>query len=162
MAKPARDKSTENLAVETAREAALKLLAKRMLSRHELDAKLKRLGYSEAEIADAAELARSYGYLNDATLAEAVVREAERTGHGPAWVLQTLLRRGVAESVAAAAERTAQTKARERAEALLIQRFGMTAQLDESARRRAQRFLAGRGFSADCALALLGDCEQSP
>ena len=97
-----------------AREAALKLVAKRMLSLAELRERLERRGYSREEVDDAAELARSYGYVDDEKLAGAVVREAARTARGPRWVRSTLIRRGVADALAREAENEASEGATER------------------------------------------------
>ena len=78
---------------------------------------------------------------------------------GPAWVRQTLARRGVeGELCERAAE---QLDALQTALALrvLTHRFGAPDGLDAGDRRRAFRWLLGRGFSNECVLDVLGDAD---
>jgi regulatory protein len=140
-----------------ARQAALSMLARRMLSESELRQRLQRKGYPEDEVEDALELVRSYGYVNDAAVADSVTREAERAARGPAWVRQTLLRRGVAEDLR---ERAADELAGCQgtlARRALAHRFGSAESLDDGDRRRAFRWLLSRGFSSECVADVLGD-----
>jgi regulatory protein len=140
-----------------ARQAALTMIARRMLSEAELRARLVRKGYPDADVDDAVELVRSYGYIDDANLAETVTREAERAGRGPAWVRQTLLRRGVGEDLRErAAEQLGDVQA-SLARRVLEHRFGAPHELENGDRRRAFRWLLSRGFSSECVQDVLGD-----
>lgn len=129
-----------------AREAALQMVAKRMLSLAELHNRLERRGYLGDDIHDAVELVRSYGYAGDEELAGAVVREAARTARGPRWVRSTLARRGVPDQVAEEAERLAHEGATDRLRDVVARRFGILH--DDIGRQKAYRYLLNRGFSA--------------
>ena len=133
------------------------MLGRRMLSESELRGRLQRKGYPPDETEDAVELVRSYGYVNDAAVAESVTREAERVARGPAWVRQTLARRGVAESLCEhAAEELAELQDN-LARRALERRFGAADVLGDHERRRAFRWLLGRGFTRECVDGVLGE-----
>jgi regulatory protein len=140
-----------------ARQVALAMMARRMLSQAELRERLIRKGFSTSEVEDALDLVCSYKYLDDAAVAESVARKAERSGRGPGWAQQTLARRGVPESLwqpvlepLAAHQATVALRA-------VQQRFGEPQELERSARNRAYRWLLGRGFSNDCVADILGE-----
>ncbi|MEM6731407.1 MAG: regulatory protein RecX [Myxococcota bacterium] len=126
-------------------------MAKRALSRSELQQRLARRGYPEDEVRDAIELVDEYRYIDDEGLAAAVQREAERTGRGARWVQQTLMRR----QIAAKPPDSGEDEAMERARALLERRYGAPRSLDTKDRGRAYAFLARRGFTPDAIRTLL-------
>lgn len=140
----------------TARELALRLLARRSLSERELRARLEKKGYAPSEIDDALQLMISYHYIDDIALADAACREAERTEHGPLWVTQTLARRGLSEAACDRALANASAGATTRARELCERRFGAPTRLDAATRHKALRFLLGRGFTPECALDVVG------
>ena len=142
---------------QPARQAALALVARRMLSAAELQTRLARKGYAVSEVDDAVQLLRSYGYIDDAGLAEAVRREADRTGHGPQWIRATLARRGLDEALTEKVCAQAQPGAEALARHLVAVRFGRLEALTAADRRRAFRLLLSRGFSPECAADILGD-----
>ena len=119
-----------------------------MVSEADLKQRLSRRGYEAAEIEDATGLVRTYKYVDDDALADAAVREAARTGRGPYWVRQTLLRRGVSEALAARAEAAAEKTSRDDARGKA---------LTSAERQRASRFILSRGFSAETAAFVLGE-----
>lgn len=133
------------------------MIARRMLSESELRDKLARKSYDPADVEDAVELVRSYGYIDDAAVAESVTREAERIGKGPAWVRQTLMRRGVEEELRERAAEQLDPLQPTLARRVLCHRFGDPESLDDGERRRAFRWLLGRGFSSECVADVLGN-----
>ncbi len=130
-----------------ARQRALTLLGRRPLSERELCARLTKEGYLDTDVQDALTMAREYRYVDDDALADAMVREACRTGHGPLWVYQSLYRRGVNKSLAAAAQQRAEMAALSSARALAQHRFGDLKLLPYADKGRAARYLASRGFT---------------
>ena len=106
-----------------ARQRALTLLGRRPLSERELCARLTKEGYLDTDVQDALTMAREYRYVDDDALADAMVREACRTGHGPLWVYQSLYRRGVNKSLAAAAQQRAEMAALSSARALALSKY---------------------------------------
>ncbi len=138
-----------------ARQAALGMVARRLVSESEVRQRLERKGYVDDDVEDAVELVKSYGYLDDVNLARAIRQEAERTGRGPLWVSRTLSRRGIVEDVRRATEEAAGAAAIDRARAVVVRRFGEPTDLVEGDRRRAFRLLLGRGFSPETATEVL-------
>ncbi|MEL6543697.1 MAG: regulatory protein RecX [Myxococcota bacterium] len=138
---------------KTAREVALDLVAKRALSRHELEQRLARRGYAPDEIEDAVALIDEYNYIDDEALAAAVQREAARTGRGTRWVQQTLMRRQIAAKPTSSAHLDHESM--QRARTLLERRYGDTTALDPKDKGRAYAFLARRGFTPDAIRTLL-------
>ena len=128
-----------------------------MVSEADLKQRLSRRGYEAAEIEDATGLVRTYKYVDDDALADAAVREAARTGRGPYWVRQTLLRRGVSEALAARAEAAAEKTSRDDARNLFLRRYARGKALTSAERQRASRFILSRGFSAETAAFVLGE-----
>ena len=141
----------------SARESALGVVARRMVSEAELKERLVRRGFAAHEVDDATALVRSYKYVDDDALSEAAVREASRTGHGPFWVRQTLVRRGVSEALATRAETAAEKTARADAHNALRRRYPDGKPTSAPDRQRALRFLLSRGFSAETAAGVLGE-----
>jgi regulatory protein len=88
----------------SATAAALRLLARRPLSRAEVGTRLERQGHGPGEIEAACERLDELGYLDDARLAfDFIVTRSARLSHGPAKLVEALCRRGVERPVAIAA-----------------------------------------------------------
>jgi regulatory protein len=88
----------------TAESDALRLLARRPLTRAELRGRLAESGHPVEKIDEACAKLESAGYLDDARLARHyLVTRAARLGHGPVRMLDELERRGVRRPVAEAA-----------------------------------------------------------
>ncbi|TSE28328.1 Regulatory protein RecX [Tepidimonas thermarum] len=134
----------------TLRARALRLLARRDHTRHELAQRLAPYAADEAELHAVLNECERRGWLDDARALEAHLhrRSAQR---GTARLLAELRERGVrdADQLAAAAERLRATE-RERAQAAWAGRFGAPP-ADARARARQLRFLLARGFAADVA-----------
>ena len=132
--------------------AALRLLTVRDRSEAELAARLLRKGFDEAQITDAVERCRRYGYLDDARFARERARSLLRQGRavGPR-LLADLRQHGVGEAEARAAvdEAREEFDERELLAELLRRRFPdfiFRAAADRE-RRRVVNYFLRRGFS---------------
>lgn len=129
---------------------ALRLLARREHTRHELAQKLA------AYVEDAAELERVLddftvrGWLSEARAAEQLVR-AKRGRFGAARIRQALTGKGVPQHLIAASLETLKATELETARAVWARKF-RTAPGTPAERARHVRFLQARGFSVEIAL----------
>ena len=85
---------------KTALVAAVEILARRLVSTHELRSKLaaKKL-YSQAEIEEAVLAVARMGALHDDFLAEDVARSYRSRGYGPARIRMALKKRGIPNEI---------------------------------------------------------------
>ena len=85
---------------KTALVAAVEILARRLVSTHELRSKLaaKKL-FSPAEIEDAVLAVKRMGALHDDFLAEDVARSYRSRGYGPARIRMALRKRGIPNEI---------------------------------------------------------------
>jgi len=133
---------------------ALRYLAQREHSRAELERKLARHVEDRPEapasqqIQSALDALAAAGLLSDRRAADAVV-DARAARFGDRKLRHTLRSRGVDEEAIAQAMTSVQGTEVERALGVWRRRFGQPAQ-DAAGRAKQARFLAGRGFSADC------------
>jgi regulatory protein len=146
---------TEGVSVEEASRLAfgfaLRALVRRPRTEAELRSVLTRRG-CDADVIDATlGRLREVGYLDDAAVAEASVREAGRRGLGSRRVRHTLERRGVSGELSSEAERASAAGELERAQSLLRRRFPNGLGTDLRARARAFRLLLARGFPSSVA-----------
>ncbi|MGQ0507220.1 MAG: regulatory protein RecX [Myxococcaceae bacterium] len=152
---------------QRATDHAVRLLSMRARTRRELELGLQRRGYSERAIGTALTRVVELGYLDDAsyarTRATSLLREAKM---GPAGVVQRLVARGVPESDAKQAVKTACRElgaSNENLARRLLENKGLLSRsLSVKDRARAERLLAARGFEADLAAALLGEPVLDP
>lgn len=133
-----------------ARSLALRSLAARGRSVAELRSRLAAADIPEAVAEEAIDTVTGYGYLDDESLAEEIVRSLRERGYGPRRAEQALRSRGIdREHAAAALERgfgTEDETALARA-AIARKRLGR----DERAAARAAAQLERRGFSSEAA-----------
>ncbi len=78
-----------------ARDTALELVSRRLMSRREVLGKLLQKGADEDAAEYAADWLREHGFLNDESYAAAVARHYAAKGYGPGRVRSELGRRGV-------------------------------------------------------------------
>lgn len=78
-----------------ARDQALEMLGRRMMSRKELEDKLKRKGQDEATAAAVADWLEAQRLLDDESYAAALARHYSAKGYGPGRLRQELARRGI-------------------------------------------------------------------
>lgn len=137
---------------------ALRLLAIRDLTEHQLRSKLEARQHDRADVDDVIARLRSDGMLNDERLARARAKaEAERGRKGPHRVRRELEAAGISSTIAKAAvkEAFAETDSVDALSALLEKRLRGAKTVDEAQYRKTYQFLVRRGFdSADIAAAL--------
>jgi regulatory protein len=138
---------------------ALRLLARRDMTRVELAHRLRHKGFDEPQVAEALAACDRYGYLDDRRVAQSRLQALERRGWGPLRVQQELRRMGLDEADAALLAHAAPPPETEQAraeQALRRQTAALRREPDPQRRRaRAYRFLCRRGFSPEVALAAL-------
>ncbi|HEV2219222.1 MAG TPA: regulatory protein RecX [Casimicrobiaceae bacterium] len=138
----------------SARVTAIRMLARRDLSRAELQQRMRACGIPDAGIAETLDEFERLGYLSDARCAEGVV--ARRAGHyGKRAIARDLGDRKLAST--AAKEALGALDARDEladATALWSRRFGKPPQ-DKREKARQLRFMMSRGYSAATAFKVL-------
>jgi regulatory protein len=147
----------------TARDEAVRLLARAPRAAAEIEAHLARRGFAADDVAGTLLRLRDSRYIDDLELAR---RRAEelllRRGYGRLRVAFELTRRGVADSVVETAITTVLESRRdaELARLALRRKFGDQPMTDARARARAYRFLVGRGHPPDAVGEILGDDDS--
>ena len=156
---------------KTALVAAVEILAKRLVSTHELRSKLiaKKL-YSPGEIDEAVLAVKRMGALHDDFLAEDVARSYKSRGYGPARIRMALRKRGIPNEIIeqvlngeedddktrhpAAPDESGDADA-ENAFAVLRRKAAQFRREPDVRKRKAKavRCLVGRGFSYEDAIA---------
>ncbi|MGE5088657.1 MAG: regulatory protein RecX [Candidatus Levyibacteriota bacterium] len=138
----------------SARATAIRMLARRDLSRAELEQRLRARGVAEAGIAETLDELERLGWLSDARYARGLVEQ--RAGrYGKRAIARDLHDRKVAP--AAASEALAALQSRDEladATALWSRRFGEVPR-DDREKGRQIRFLMSRGYSAAIAFKVL-------
>ena len=151
---------------KTALAAAVEILARRLVSTHELHTKLasKKL-YDPAEIEEAVLAVKRMGALHDDFLAEDVARSYKSRGYGPARIRMALRKRGIPAEIVdrvlnGAADETERRDSdppedADSAFAVLHRKAAQFRREPDARKRRgkAVRCLVGRGFSYEDAIA---------
>ena len=131
----------------TLRARALRALARREHSRHELQLKLLPFAENPAELDTLLDDLERRGWLSEARFVEQLT-SVRRRRFGAARILHELREKGVSGAALAAAQSGLKDSEVEAARAVWKKRFrNPPATLEERARQ--SRFLAGRGFSAE-------------
>lgn len=129
------------------RQRALRLLARREHSRHELIQKLTPHETVPGELAQVLDEFAAKGLIDEDRVVDMLLhRHAPRSGH--LRLRQTLSQKGLTEDRIEAALANLTVSEFDRARALWQRRFGRVAQTPTEQARQA-RYLAGRGFAAD-------------
>lgn len=134
------------------REDAIRLLARRDYSRHELEGRLASKGHSAEAIGECLDALAEQGLQSDARFAEAFLRSRLARGQGPLKVRADLGQRGLSreaiDTLLSEAEAAGELDWFALAAETLGRRFAAPATTPKE-RARQERFLAGRGFSFD-------------
>jgi len=139
---------------------ALRLLARRGRSEHELCDRLRQKGFTEQTVTAVIARCRHLGYLDDSCFARQRARELMRDGRAVGRrLLADLRQRGIAETTALAAiEEVAEEFGEEALLADLLQRrfpeFHWSA-ADDRQRQRTVNFFLRRGFALSRVLSFL-------
>lgn len=137
---------------------ALRLLAVRDLTEHQLRTKLESRGHQASEIDQVLQRLKADGTLNDARLARSRARaDAERGRKGPHRVRRELEAAGIAapEAKAAVTEAFTDLDPAETLDALLEKRLRGSKRLDQAEYRRTYQYLLRRGFETSDVISAL-------
>jgi regulatory protein len=129
------------------RERALALLARREYCRAELARKLEAAGFDADGIQPLLDEFEAKNWLSDRRFAESYVAD-HRARDGSVKLAHALRQRGVADTLIEAVLDDNRDSEPERARAVWQKKFGQP-QADATERARQQRFLQGRGFTAE-------------
>jgi len=135
-------------------------LARRGLSEAEVASRLVEKGFTEQQVLPEIDRLLSAGYLNDARLAEEIVRvESERKGKGRTAIVAELKRRGIDPADYSEAIAGFDTEAEyERAHDLAVRKVRTLRDADQqTAKRRLYGMLARRGYSGEVARAAVDE-----
>jgi regulatory protein len=160
------ERSGARAAVETAHEAALRLLERRPRTVSELNALLLERDHPAEAVGEALRRLADAGYLDDGDLAlHFILARAPRLGHGPERLLRELEQRGVDPATAREAWRRALLEGGLREEELVREavRRRVARQpgaLDRRAYRRVYNALRRAGFGAHAIRAELDPLAQ--
>ncbi len=139
-----------------AREAAIRLLARREHSARELWRKLTERGLAAEVIGPTLAALAAEGLQSDARFAAEYLRSRAERGYGPLRIRAELAERGVAGSEIATALGEAEADWAVRACEVHRRRFGDGRPVDRRERARQMRFLQQRGFDGEQIRAALG------
>ena len=132
-------------------DAAVRALSRRDRSESDVRRILERKGVSDAEAAQALDVLRRLGALDDARFAARSAEELARRGYGDAAILSRLEREGVDGALAREAIATLEPES-ERAAVLAAKRGRGV---------RTARWLGGRGFGADAVETAAGSIAET-
>jgi regulatory protein len=146
--------------VDVARDAAVRLLARREHSTDELRRKLKRRGYAGPTIDHVVTSLRDSESVSDARFAESFVRVRAERGQGPLRIRADLRERGVTDTLVDEVLTTTAEFWLTRANLARTKRFGDVPPGTRDDWNRQARFLAQRGFPADLIYRALGETRS--
>ncbi len=136
--------------------SSVRSLARRPRTATEIEAFLARREYSAEVIEHTLRRLREQRYLDEAAVADVIVREAERRNLGSRRVAQKMLHRGVPGDVAAAAVEQSGEGDLLRARDLLSRRYPSGFDGDPKLLEKAVRLLVRRGFPYAIARQVIG------
>lgn len=138
---------------------AIAILSRRENSRLELQRKLAPHACNAAELEELLNTLECENWLSNERFAQSLVnRRASR--QGASRIVQELRQHGVADDDIAKLNQQLRNTEVERARAVWEKKFGQ-APADAKAYAKQFRFLASRGFSADCLRRILGDQPEA-
>ncbi|RAR63551.1 regulatory protein [Onishia taeanensis] len=132
----------------SSRDDAIRLLARREYSRHEIESRLSAKGHAHEDVAACLDALAEQGLQSDERFAEHFVRSRIQRGQGPRKVRAELDQRGVARETATQALEDAEVDWYQLAAETLARRFSGPGDAPKG-RAKRERFLAGRGFEFD-------------
>ncbi|MEM7542573.1 MAG: regulatory protein RecX [Pseudomonadota bacterium] len=129
--------------------AAVAALARRELSRYELDLKLRKAKFDRQEITRVLADCEAQGLQSDHRFAESYLRSRAANGYGPRRITVELKRKGVDDGVIRQAFSESEQDWQANAQAAHIKRFGLKSEMTLQEKARQVRFLEYRGFDSD-------------
>jgi regulatory protein len=134
-------------------ESAIRILTRRDHTEKELLFKLRLRKFDAAEIEDALNRCREFGYLDDARTAAGMAKQMAARGNGPLKIRHTLEQKGVDDlSIQQALSLCGNENDQVKSAQYIMKRirFRLYRESDSQKRRAiAYRFLTGRGFTLD-------------
>ena len=140
------------------RVRAMRMLARREYSRHELQVRLSAPDADPAEVQEVLDEFEAKGWLSEQRFVDSVVR-ARRQRFGTARVLRELRDKGVSDEGLGEAREALAAGELDAARQVWQKKYGQ-APLSLAERAKQTRFLAGRGFSADVIRRILDGRED--
>jgi len=134
---------------QLARDAALRLLARREHSRLELTNKLRLRGFNPPVIADLIEALASENLQSEERFTEMFVHARRERGRGPVRIRAELGERGVPEALVDAWVDFRDPVWTELARQSCLKRFGEAPPVDWPEKAKRMRFLQSRGFTTE-------------
>lgn len=138
---------------------AMRWLARREYSVHELTGRLAAKGYPTKEVTGALEDLKAQGLVSDARFAESLLRSRIERGYGPVKIALELRTKGVDDALVEDLLDREEERWLERLEAVWRKRFG-TPPADYREWARQARGLQSRGFTADQVRRVIPDIES--
>jgi len=136
--------------------SSVRSIARRPRTAVEIESLLARREYSAEVIEHTLARLREQRYLDEAAVADVIVREAERRNLGSRRVARTMSRRGVPGDLAREALRASGEGDLARARIVLGRRYPEGLGGDARLQEKALRFLVGRGFPYGIARRAIG------
>jgi regulatory protein len=139
-------------------EQAMRWLARREYSVHELGERLRGKGYPDAEVSEVLEDLKSRGLVSDRRFAESLVRSRIERGYGPLKIAHELRAKGVDDVLVQEMLEQDEEQWTERLRAVWERRFGQPPG-DYREWARQARGLQSRGFTAEQVRRVIPDIE---
>ncbi|HSH40714.1 MAG TPA: regulatory protein RecX [Arenicellales bacterium] len=141
------------------REQAMRWLARREYSVHELGERLRGRGHTGAAVAEVVEELKSRGLVSDRRFAESLVRSRIERGYGPLKIAHELRAKGVDDSLVEEMLAEDEEQWADRLRTIWERRFGR-APGDYREWARQARGLQSRGFTAEQVRRVIPDIES--
>lgn len=141
-------KKTEDSRSRSAYDRALRLLARREQSGHELAQSLSKRGHDSEEISVALARLREDGYQSDRRFAEMLARTRISQGYGPQRIRAELRSHALDDDLTSELCANADADWTASARAQLHRRYGDKPAMEFAERARRAQFLLRRGFDA--------------
>lgn len=138
---------------------AMRWLARREYSVHELEGRLVGKGYARDQVAAALETLKSQGLVSDSRFAESLVRNRVERGYGPVKIVLELRAKGVEDALIEEVLDDDDERWVERLRTVWEKRFG-NPPADYQEWARQARGLQSRGFTADQVRRVIPDIER--
>lgn len=155
---PRQRRSRKNKPAQGLRARALRLLARREYSRHELERKLALYTENPDEIPELLDDFERRGWLSERRVV-AQVLASRRRRFGAQRIAYELRQKGVSESAVAGAQLQLQESELDAARAVWARKFGCLPR-NAAERARQVRFMQGRGFAFEIVMRIIKQGED--
>jgi regulatory protein len=145
------------LDLKAGRAYAVRLLARREYSQHEITGRMRNKGYAAEVISKVLAWLNEHDLQSDVRFTQDFIRYRTRVGYGPVWIKSALREKGIADDLVAANISQDSQYWRDCLEQTWEKKFAGAQDLDsQKSIAKQMRFLAARGFySADVSAMVL-------